>query len=79
MENQDAPFEIVYEQQPLQVEIMRTGKSVLYKITNANKPGVFFVTRAKDAEGHFFWTSVPEGRLDLAASIGALIEQQIKP
>lgn len=79
MESQDAPFEIEYQQHTLKVETLRTGKSVLYKITNAQKPGVFYVTRAKDAEGHFFWTSVPEGRLDLAAAIGTLIEAKIKP
>ncbi|NML20878.1 hypothetical protein HHL16_08335 [Pseudoflavitalea sp. G-6-1-2] len=79
METQDAPFEIVYQQHTLKVETLRIGKSVLYKITNEQKPGVFVVTRAKDAEGHFFWTSVPEGKPDLAAAIGSLIEEQIKP
>lgn len=78
MENQDPPFEIVYEKQTLKVEIIRSGKSVVYKITNDQKPGVFFVTRAMDAEKNFFWTSLPEGRLDHAARIGLLIEEKIK-
>jgi ribosomal protein L18 len=78
MENQDAPFEIVYEKQTLKVEIIRSGKSVVYKITNDKKPGVFFVTRAMDAEKKFFWTSLPEGRQEHAARIGLLIEEKIK-
>lgn len=78
MENQDPSFEIVYEQHTLTVEIIRSGKSVVYKITNVKKPGVFFVTRAMDAEKNHFWTSIPEGRLDLAARMGALIEEKIK-
>lgn len=78
MKDQDTPFEIVYEQHTLKVEIIRSGKSVIYKITNDKKPGVFFVTRAMDAEKKYFWTSIPEGRLDLAARIGILIEEKIK-
>ncbi|MBO9634444.1 MAG: hypothetical protein J7578_15120 [Chitinophagaceae bacterium] len=79
MANQDTSFEIIYEQHTLTVDIIRSGKSVVYKITNAKKPGVFFITRAMDAEKHYFWTSIPEGRLDLAARMGALIEEKIKP
>jgi hypothetical protein len=78
MQNQDAPFEIVFEQQTLKVEIIRSGKSVVYKITNDKKPGVFFVTRAMNAEKNWFWTSIPEGRLELAGRIGLLIEEKIK-
>lgn len=78
MKDQDIPFEIVYEQQTLKVEIIRSGKSVVYKITNDKKPGVFFVTRAMDAEKKYFWTSIPEGRLEIAAKIGVLIEEKIK-
>jgi len=75
----DIPFEIKYEEHTLKVDTIRSGKSVVYKITNAQKPGVFYVTRARDAEGHYFWTSVPEGRLEQAARIGQLIEEKIKP
>lgn len=77
--DQDEPFEIKYEEHTLKVEPIRAGKSVVYKITNERKPGVFFVTLARDAEGNSFWTSLPEGRLEQAARIGLLIEQQIKP
>ncbi|MGN6417886.1 MAG: hypothetical protein ACTHMC_10365 [Pseudobacter sp.] len=75
---QDNPFEISYSGHTLKVESVRTGKSVVYKITNARKPGVFYLTRARDAEGHYFWTSIPEGRPEQAASIGMLIEEKIK-
>lgn len=75
----NSPFEISYQEHTLNVESIRTGKSVVYKITNARKPGVFYVTRARDAEGHYFWTSIPEGRLEQAAAIGQLIEEKIKP
>lgn len=78
MKDQDTPFEIIYGQHTLKVEVIRSGKSVVYKITNDKKPGVFFVTRAMDAEKKYFWTSIPEGRLDLASSIGVLIEEKIK-
>lgn len=76
---QDLPFEIKFEEHVLKVETIRSGKSTVYKITNQRKPGVFYVTRARDAAGHHFWTSVPEGRLEQAARIGALIEEKIKP
>lgn len=79
MPNQNAPFEINYEEHTLQVEIIRSGKSIIYKITNHKKPGVFFVTRAMNAEKNYFWTSIPEGRLELAEKMGALIEEKIKP
>jgi len=79
MQNQDIPFEIIYGEHTLQVEIIRSGKSIIYKITNEKKPGVFFVTRAMNAEKKYFWTSIPEGRLEIAEKIGTLIEEKIKP
>lgn len=56
------------------MQLVRTGKQVLYRVLSADQQLAFFLTRAQDAEGSFFWTSIPEGRQQLAEEIGVLIE-----
>lgn len=78
MENLDKTFEIMYHNRPVQIEVIRTGAQVLYKAQSADQQLALFLTRAKDAEGVYFWTSIPEGKQQQAEAIGALIEQHIK-
>lgn len=78
MESLDKNFEVRYEDRPVQIEVVRTGKQVLYKAISADQQVALFLTRAKDAEGNYFWTSIPEGKQPLAEAIGLLIEQYIR-
>ncbi len=36
------------------------------------------ITTATGADGQVFWTSIPEGKLELAQAIGQLIEAHFK-
>ncbi len=78
MENLDKNFEVLYHERSLHVEVIRTGKQVLYRVMSADGQMALFLTRAKDAEGYYFWTSIPEGRQQLAEEIGVLIEAYIQ-
>lgn len=77
MDNLDKNFEVRFEDQPVQIEVIRAGKQVLFKAMSANQQIALFLTRAKDSEGSYFWTSIPEGKQQLAEQIGLLIEQHI--
>jgi hypothetical protein len=70
-------FDIQYNGEPVQVQIMDVVGQRIYKVTfPANPP--LFITRAKNADGVYFWTSVPEGKQKLAEDIGALVEPHLK-
>lgn len=70
-------FEIVYEEHPIAVRMLHIKSRMLFLVNIPGKKPVFF-TRAVNSEGVYFWTSIPEGNLELAQAIGPLIEQHIK-
>lgn len=70
-------FEIVYEEHPIAVRMLHIKSRMLFLVNIPGKNPVF-LTRAVNSEGGYFWTSVPEGNLELAQAIGPLIEQHIK-
>jgi hypothetical protein len=70
-------FQINYRDRPVTIEEVSLGGQTLYRATFADKPPLF-IARAKNADSVFFWTSVPEGRQQLAEEIGKLIEKYIK-
>jgi hypothetical protein len=70
-------FEIEYEHSPVKVEEVELAGKCLYVVT-FNDHSRFFLTRALDRDGAFFWTSVPEGKQKLAMEIGKLIENHFK-
>lgn len=70
-------FEVVYEEVPLAIRVLHIRNRMLFLVNIPGKKPVF-LTRAVNSEGIYFWTSVPEGNLELAQAIGPLIEQHIK-
>ncbi|QEC74714.1 hypothetical protein [Mucilaginibacter ginsenosidivorax] len=72
-------FEIIYKDSAASVVeySLRSGRVFRVKfMDDALKPLV--VTVARDADDKKFWTSVPEGRQQLAAEIGKLIATYIR-
>ena len=70
-------FDISYKGQQVKVQIVDVVGQRIYKI-NFPSSAPLFLTRAKNADGVYFWTSVPEGKQNLAEEIGALIEPLLK-
>ena len=70
-------FVIEYEGQPVRVKEVLMGGRNTYFVSLTDQPPLALV-RANDANGGRFWTSVPEGRQELAEKIGPLIAEQIK-
>jgi hypothetical protein len=69
-------IELEYHGQGLPVEIMRTGGQTLY-IARLSGREPLVINRARDFQGVYFWTSIPEGQLELAEEIGILIDQYL--
>ena len=67
-------FELQYRNEKIMVEEISIGKSTLFKISFPGNQPLLIISRAKDAEGNGFWTSIPEGRLKQAEEIGKLVE-----
>ena len=70
-------FQVVFDNNPVNVETMYIGKDTMYLARFVNQPPLM-LTRALDANHTRFWTSVPEGRQKLAEAIGELIADYIK-
>jgi hypothetical protein len=70
-------LDIQFKGEPVKVQIMDVVGQRIYKINFPATPPLF-LTRAKNADGIYFWTSVPEGKQKLAEQIGALIEPMLK-
>lgn len=66
-------FEIDWEKNRIKIEEYRVRESIVYKANLINQP-VLFLTKTKDSDKIPFWTSIPEGRLELADQIGSLID-----
>ena len=72
-------FEIIYKGSAANVVeySLRNGRVFRIEFTDASlKPLV--VTVAHDSEDKKFWTSIPEGRQELAAEVGRLIATYIR-
>lgn len=67
-------MEIVYQGQPVKVEVYENGKHPLYKAILPAQ-ATLFLTKALANDKTYFWTSVPEGRLEQAMEIGELIDR----
>ena len=73
----ESQFEIEYNGKQVVVESVESGKYVVYLARFKDQPALM-LTRATDRNGARFWTSVPEGRQELAEEIGELIGEEIK-
>ena len=70
-------IDIDYNGEAVKVQILDVVGQRIYKV-NFPSTAPVFLTRAKNAEGKYFWTSVPEGKQKLAEAIGAIIEPYLK-
>ncbi len=73
----DTNFEVIFQGSPVKVEKRDLGNNEIF-IARFSDRAPLVVTRAKDANAARFWTSVPEGRQELADAIGKLIGDHIK-
>jgi len=70
-------FEVFHKEKTVKIEAVSIGGQSLYKVMFSDRPAMF-VTKAKDFNAAKFWTSVPEGRQELAEEIGELIIKHYK-
>jgi hypothetical protein len=70
-------FEINYKGEMVSVQVIDINGQRIYRIQLPSSAPLL-LTRAKNADGVYFWTSVPEGKQKLAAEIGSLIEPILK-
>ena len=68
-------FEITYHEASIPIFVHEVKGKTLYYANVEGKPIVF--TRARAIDKTIFWTSIPEGQLDLAMELGKLIDQTI--
>jgi hypothetical protein len=73
----DTVFEISLRGIKTSVQIIRSGGQVLY-LVHLKEQSPIIVSRAKELKGKYFWTSIPEGRQELAQEIGKLIDEYLK-
>ena len=77
MSENSEKFEVIYKEKAVKIEAVSIGGQSLYKVIFSDMPAMF-VTRAKNFNASKFWTSVPEGRQELAEEIGELITNHYK-
>ena len=66
-------FTISYQNSPVTVEVYTIDKREVMKVL---LPSPFFITKAKDKDNYSFWTSLPQGKQQLATEIGELIDSK---
>jgi len=71
-------FEIIFGEEKLKVQRHSVGSQTIFRIIFSNSKAPLVITRASGANGHRFWTSIPEGRQKEAEAIGPFIEQYYK-
>jgi len=74
MENQNEIFDLEYENAPITVEQIQIPGQTFFRVTFSNGTSPLTLLRATNANQAKFWTSVPEGRQQLAERVGPLIE-----
>ena len=75
---QPEKFEIVYNDIAATVELHSISGQTIYRVIFKEKIAPLSLTRALHRNANKFWTSIPEGRQELAEKVGALIEQRIR-
>ncbi len=75
---QDNIFEILFEGNIVQVEEIHLHSQVLFRVIFKGKVPALVLCRSVNATLQKFWTSVPEGRQELASQVGILIEDHFR-
>ena len=68
-------FEITYHQMAIPIFVHEVKGKTVYYASVKGKP--IMLTRARAIDNTIFWTSIPEGQLQLAMELGKLIDQNI--
>ena len=69
----DDIFSVQYNDLNVEIQRISAAGQTIYKIALPGEKPIF-ITRAKDINGFYFWTSIPEGRQKFAGEMGALIQ-----
>ena len=69
-------FRMMYKDEPVVVHPLNVNNSRIYRVLFGNGNSLILV-RAMDFDGSPFWTSVPEGKQQVAQEIGNLISDHI--
>ncbi len=75
MNHHNEPFEITYRDNILKVIPIYIEKQVLYRIEFPDKASPLVICSAINFNKEKFWTSIPEGRQQLALETGLLIDR----
>jgi len=75
--NEEQEFTVIYKDTPLKIQVHSFGNDKTYLVLLPGQAPLM-ITRAKDANSSRFWTSIPEGRQNLAEEIGELITDHIR-
>ena len=77
MDGTQKKFEIIYRTKAIPVQEFLINGQTLFRVMIPGQTPLT-ILRASHIEGHRFWTSVPEGRQELAGQIGILIENHYR-
>jgi hypothetical protein len=67
-------FEIIYNGSKLEVHTFTLDNRTMFRVVVKSGSPPLVLARAMHRDGHKFWTSIPEGKQNLAEKIGSLIE-----
>ncbi|MEO7263516.1 MAG: hypothetical protein ABIW38_01325 [Ferruginibacter sp.] len=68
-------FELEFGNGTIQVEQIQIPGQAFFRVIFSNQVAELRLLRATNASQEKFWTSVPEGRQELAQQVGSLIEK----
>ena len=74
---QPEKFNIDYKNNSATVEVLSIAGQTIYRVVFANR-NALILTRATNSNAARFWTSIPEGKMEMAEEVGVLIEQYLK-
>jgi hypothetical protein len=74
MEVQNEIFDLEFGISKIRVEQIQIPGQTFFKVNFSNEIPPLTLLRATSSDQSKFWTSVPEGRQDLAQQVGPLIE-----
>jgi hypothetical protein len=70
-------FHISFRGKPAEVEVLKHDRVLVYRASLPDAQPLF-LSKAKDASGSDFWTSIPEGRLLTATEVGMAIDEYLE-
>ena len=75
MNQQNEIFDLDFGNIRIRVEQLQITGQTFFRVDFSNEIPTLTLLRATDSEQKKFWTSVPEGRQELAEKVGPLIEE----